>query len=118
MHRRRREIVRFCGSGLNIFADPNAVCALFRPIQLSADHTSRGGTLRGLKPWDVALGIRKKTSLTERVSLTFTSEFFNLFNHVNFLDPAVNLQNPQTFGVITTQGNDPRVVQLGLRVDF
>lgn len=106
------------GSGLNIFADPNAVCALFRPTQLSIDRTSRGGTLRGFKPWDVALGVRKQTSVTERLSVTFTSEFFNLFNHVNFLDPAVNLQNPQTFGVITTQGNDPRVIQLGLRMDF
>src|SRR5262249_32535628 len=60
------------GSGLNIFADPNAVCALFRPIQLSSDRTSRGGTLRGFKPWDVALGVSKRTSVTERVSVTFT----------------------------------------------
>jgi hypothetical protein len=106
------------GSGLNIFANPQAVCSMFRPIQASVDKTSRGGTLRGLKPWDVALGIRKKTTVTERTSVTFGAEFFNLFNHVNFLDPAVSLQSPQTFGVITTQGNDPRVVQLGLRLDF
>jgi len=37
---------------------------------------------------------------------------------VNFLDPTVSLQSPQTFGVITTQANDPRQVQLGLRFDF
>ena len=47
--------------------------------------------------------------------LSFSSEFFNLFNHVNFLDPAVSLQSPQTFGVLTTRANDPRQVQLGLR---
>ena len=35
------------GSGLNIFANPQAVCSQFRTIQLSADMTSRGGTLRG-----------------------------------------------------------------------
>jgi len=106
------------GSGLNIFADPQAVCSLFRPIQVSVDRTSRGGTLRGFKPWDVALGVRKKTAVTEHTSVTFGAEFFNLFNHVNFLDPAVSLQSPQTFGVITTQGNDPRVIQLGVRLDF
>src|SRR5438067_11537075 len=33
------------GSGLNIFPNPQAVCSLFRPIQVSVDGTSRGGTL-------------------------------------------------------------------------
>ncbi len=106
------------GSGLNIFADPQAVCSQFRSIQLSVDTTSRGGTLRGLKAWNVDLSLAKKTALTERAKLTFSLGFFNLFNHVNFLDPAVNLQSPQTFGVITTQGNDPRQIQLGLRFNF
>ena len=106
------------GSGLNIFANPVAVCAMFRPVQPSVDKTSRGGTLRGLKPWNTDLSISKKTAITERVSTAFTAEFFNLFNHVNFSDPSASLQSPQTFGVITTQGNDPRVVQLGLRLDF
>jgi len=106
------------GTGLNIFADPQAVFNQFRPTQLSVDTTSRGGTLRGLKSWNLDFAFAKKTVLTERTRLTFSAEFFNLFNHVNFLDPTVNLQNPQTFGVITTQGNDPRQIQLGLRLDF
>jgi len=106
------------GTGLNIFADPGAVCALFRPVQLSADATSRGGTLRGLGAWNVDLSLVKKIQLTEKTRLSFSAEFFNLFNNVNFLDPAVSLQSPQTFGVLTTQANDPRQVQLGLRLDF
>jgi hypothetical protein len=106
------------GTGLNIFADPQAVCNEFRPIQLSVDASSRGGTLRGLGSWNLDLSISKKTLITERSSMTFSAEFFNMFNHVNFLDPTVNLQAPQTFGVITTQGNDPRQIQLGLRFDF
>jgi len=106
------------GTSLNIFADPAAVCAQFRPIQISTDTTSRGGTLRGLGSWNVDLSVVKKFKVTERTTLSFSSEFFNLFNHVNFLDPAVNLQSPQTFGVLTTQANDPRQVQLGLRIDF
>ena len=107
------------GSGLNIFADPDAVLKQFRATQLSADTTSRGGTLRGLKSWNLDLGIAKKIALpVERTKLTFSANFFNTFNRVNFLDPAVNLQSPQTFGVITTQGNDPRQIQLGLRFDF
>ncbi len=106
------------GTGLNIFADPAAVCGLFRSVQLSTDATSRGGTLRGLGSWNVDLSLVKKIQLTEKIKLTLSSEFFNVFNHVNFLDPAVSLQSPQTFGVLTTQAHDPRQVQLGLRIDF
>jgi hypothetical protein len=107
------------GSGLNIFANPDAVLKQFRPVQLSVDTTSRGGTLRGFGGWNLDLSIAKKIYLrAERTRLTFSAEFFNTFNHVVFLDPAVNLQSPQTFGVITTQGNDPRQIQLGLRLDF
>ena len=106
------------GSGLNIFADPQAVANQFRRVQLSVDTTSRGGTLRGLKSWNLDLNLAKKIALTERIRLTFSSEFFNIFNHVIFADPAANLQNPQTFGVISKQGNDARQIQLGLRFDF
>jgi hypothetical protein len=107
------------GSGLNIFANPDAVRQQFRTIQLSVDTTSRGGTLRGFGGWNLDLSIAKKIYLNaERTRLTFSAEFFNAFNHVVFLDPAVSLQSPQTFGVITTQGNDPRQIQIGLRLDF
>lgn len=107
------------GSGLNIFGDPQAVFNQFRPVRASVDTTSRGGTLRGFRSWNLDLSIAKKINLhAERIRLTFSAEFFNTFNHVVFLDPAVNLQSPQTFGVITTQGNDPRQIQMGLRLDF
>ncbi len=32
--------------------------------------------------------------------------------------PSVSLQSPQNFGVISSQLNQPRIIQLGLRVDF
>ena len=107
------------GSGLNIFADPQNVINEFRAIQLTNDTTSRGGTLRGLPAWNLDLALAKKIPLpNERMSVSFSAQFFNIFNHVTFLDPAVSLQSPQTFGVITTQGNDPRQIQMGLRFDF
>lgn len=109
-----------CGSSgsLNIFANPQAVCSEFRTILLSVDKTSRGGTLRGFGLWNLDLSFRKKFVFKEQTGITFSAEFFNIFNHVNFLDPAVSLQSPQTFGVITTQANDPRQIQFGLRFDF
>ena len=68
--------------------------------------------------WNADFSVSKSTLLFEGLNLQLRAEFFNTFNHVVFLDPAVNLQSPQTFGVITTQGNDPRQIQLGLRLDF
>lgn len=107
------------GTGLNLFADPDAVYASFRPTMISLDTTSSGGgQLRGLDRWNLDLTVAKKVKLSEQASVTFNAQFFNFFNNVMFSDPTVNLQRPQTFGVISSQMNSPRIVQLGLHVDF
>ena len=106
------------GTGLNIFGDPNAVFSSFRPLQLSTDTTSMGGILRGLNRWNVDVTVLRRFRINDRWSTTFNAQFFNLFNHVLFNDASVSLQSPQSFGVITSQFNNPRAVQLGLHVDF
>jgi hypothetical protein len=40
----------------------------------------------GINNWDFAL--LKDTQITERVNLQFRGEFFNLFNHAQFLTPS------------------------------
>ncbi len=106
------------GSGLNLFANPAQAYSAFRPILASQDTSATGGTLRGLGSWNLDLTVARKIPLTERISTTVRAQFFNLFNHVNFRDPSVNLQNPQSFGVIGAQANLPRAIELGLRIDF
>jgi hypothetical protein len=106
------------GTGLNLFANPAAVYNSFRPILVSQDTTSYGGQIRGQSRWNLDLSVIRKIKFTERVSTTFTAQFFNMFNHVMFADPGVSLQAPNAFGVITTQFNSPRMIQLGLHVDF
>jgi len=106
------------GTGLNIFADPNAIYSSFRPIQVSVDTTSQAGILRGMAHWNLDLSAARKFKFTERVSTTFTAQFFNIFNHVMFVDPSVSLQSPTTFGVIGSQLNAPRIIELGLHLDF
>jgi hypothetical protein len=59
----------------------------------------------------------KNTQITERFGLQFRCEIFNLFNRVRFGYPGTALGNPQ-FGVISGQYNDPRLVQLALRLLF
>ncbi len=59
----------------------------------------------------------KNTALTERFQLQFRTEIFNLFNRVQFGRPGVAL-GTTTFGVISSQLNNPRLVQFALRLNF
>jgi hypothetical protein len=107
------------GTGLNLFANPVAVYQAFRPVLLSQDTNGNiSGTLRGMARWNVDMTIAKKIQYTERVSSTLTLQMFNIFNHVQFNDPSLSLQSPSTFGVISTQLNTPRVIELGMHFDF
>ncbi len=46
-------------------------------------------SLRGPSFKEFNFSVSKKTALTERVSLQLRAEFFNLFNHPNFSNPAL-----------------------------
>lgn len=62
----------------------------------------------------------KRTRINERFNLEFRAEVFNLFNRVQFGQPgrAATTSAATTFGQITTQANDPRLIQLALRLRF
>ena len=59
----------------------------------------------------------KATQIHERYTLQFRTEVFNLFNRVQFGPPSGALGNAQ-FGVVSTQQNNPRLIQLALRMVF
>jgi hypothetical protein len=69
----------------------------------------------GIANWDFS--VVKRTEITERLRLDFRTEFFNLFNRVQFADPNTSLGNP-SFGIVTSALNLPRLVQFGLRLNF
>jgi hypothetical protein len=106
------------GTGLNLFADPAAVFSAFRYIRLSQDTTSSGYCLRGQNRWNLDMSLSRKFKVTESASVAVTAQFFNIFNHVLFNDPGLSLANTNAFGVITTQMNSPRRIELGLHIDF
>jgi hypothetical protein len=67
--------------------------------------------------WDFSL--IKNFALTERQSLRFTADFFNIWNHANFANPAqADVENPGTFGKITSTAGTPRLIQFSLRYAF
>ncbi len=68
----------------------------------------------GLNNWDI--GLLKDTKITERWSLEFRAEFFNIFNHAQFGLPGGTFGSA-TFGDITG-ANDPRIGQLALKLLF
>ena len=113
------------GSQINFFNDPEQVYNSFRPVEISLDGRSgRANPLRGLPRWNLDMSFGKKTTIMENKTLTFALDFFNIFNHVNFANPSLDLTNPAAFGVITEQFTPPnrsagsRWIQLGMRLEF
>ncbi|MBS1839664.1 MAG: TonB-dependent receptor [Acidobacteria bacterium] len=67
--------------------------------------------------WDFSL--LKNFKITERQSLRFTTDFFNVWNHANFSNPAVtDVENPGAFGKIVSAQGTPRLIQFSLRYSF
>ena len=84
------------------------------------DPGTRAGTLprnagRGPNFWQLDLRVAKRVRLGP-VSVEGLIEAFNVTNHVNFNNPVGNLASA-LFGNPNT-ANDPRQVQLGVRVEF
>lgn len=83
---------------------------------------SRAGILEGPGTIAVSAGLGKTFPIHERLKLRFESTFTNVLNHTNYAPPAVDISNPQAFGVLqsnqTSANAGPRTGQLALRPDF
>jgi hypothetical protein len=106
------------GTGLNVFADPEAAYKSFRHIRVSEDTNQQRGAVRGLPRRNIDVSIGKETRVTERIRTRFSADFTNVFNWVEFAEPSLNLTDPAGFGVLTSQLNRPRFIQLGFRVEW
>jgi hypothetical protein len=65
----------------------------------------------GFNNWDLSLD--KDTKIRESMALQFRAEFFNAFNHTQFLNPNGDYSS-SLFGVVTG-ARDPRIGQLSLK---
>ncbi len=69
--------------------------------------------------WDLSLAkVTRVGGLSEGATLQFRTEFFNVFNHTQFSNPAVAVDSPASFGQITGTSVNPRLIQFGLKYVF
>jgi hypothetical protein len=110
----------------NIFSDSAGLLNTLRPPILGLDTGTGGaGVIRGLMYWNMDLRVVKDIKIWERVGLQFQYVVTNVFNHPVFADPnasafvqGVDPTSAGSFGVVTSQGNNPRQMQFGLRLTF
>jgi hypothetical protein len=75
-------------------------------------------SLRGPRSFSTDLALLKTGKAGERFGYEFRAEFYNAFNNVNFGNPDAGLQDGAgVFGAITS-ANDPRILQMALKVSF
>jgi hypothetical protein len=98
--------------------------AAFGTTPVIGNGTGYGNSGIGINPgpgqfnWDLSLAkMTKVGGLREDATLQFRTEFFNVFNHAQFNNPAVNVALG-SFGQITSTSVNPRLIQFALKYAF
>ena len=98
------------------FLDRNAFAA---PAAYTYGNTPRTMVFGLLNPpsYNQNVSLRREFFIRESLRLVFQADSLNVFNLVNFGNPATGI-NSANFGRITSQSNTPRVVQFSARIAF
>jgi outer membrane receptor protein involved in Fe transport len=75
-------------------------------------------SLRAPGFWNVDLGLQRNIPFGQGRSVQLRLEAFNVFNHINWGNPGVALDQPANFGRITSMSGRPRQLQGGMRLVF
>jgi hypothetical protein len=98
----------------HFYFDPTAYDCVNVPA-LTFGNSGRNA-IRGPGRNNFDLTIGRHFKLAESRQVEFRAEFFNAFNHTNFMNPD-NFGQDSTFGQIT-QARDPRIIQFVLKLYF
>jgi hypothetical protein len=111
----KREFDKFDPNVHRVF-DP---AAWTNPGPLTFGNAVRAdGSVRGIvTAISEDVSIFKLTKIGERVSHRIEAQFGNIANRTVFCEPNTNWSSPQ-FGQTSTQCNQPRSIQLGMKVEF
>jgi len=86
----------------------------------AAGEIGTGGrnAFRGPRFFNIDMSLVKKFRITERHSVSFRAEAYNLFNNANFGAPNANLATPASFGKLSSAVGNARILQTALRYEF
>ena len=98
---------------LNNYLNPQAFA--YPAAGTLGDH--RNFSIEGPGFWTVNLALSRMVSFATQRTLELRLEVFNLLNNFNWGNPATNL-DAGTFGRITTQTGEPRIMQFGIKYGF
>jgi hypothetical protein len=89
--------------------------AFAQPVGALGNAPRINGDVR--RPWDLNenVSIAKSVKLSSSLSMDLRLEAFNIFNRVIWGTPVTNFSS-NTFGVVSSQNNTPRRMQLGLKL--
>jgi len=109
------------GGGHNGLPLINAAAFQAPPVDANGNFLHFGdetnGMIRALDSWQIDLALTKETRLTERLSMEFAAQAFNIFNHIQLGDPgqlalaynpgatSTNLTPDANFGLISSTVN-------------
>ncbi len=107
------------------YSSKNSACPVVAPnghdafaLQQPGQYGNAGrNILRALGTSIFDVSVQRDFTLTERATLTFRWEAFNLFNTPQFGRPNTDLSS-SAVGTITSLAADPRVMQFALRLGF
>ena len=109
---------------------------MFRRPILGLDTIGGGaGVLRGFPSWSLDATVSKEIRASERFGATLIIQVTNVLNHFQPENPTLNINSPQTWGVVTDQSTvgslsgiggtargvptiNPRQMEFGLRIHF
>jgi hypothetical protein len=64
------------------------------------------------------ISLLKKTAITDTVTFELGAEMFNVFNRTYFFFPTTDLRDGANFGFQSVGANNPRRIQIRLRLLF
>lgn len=108
-----------CGAAPNIFGTtPAAIAGATELVAGTGWGNAPVGILTGPGQWNWDMSLQKNTKITEWGTLQFRAEFYNMWNHAQFNNPASTGVATPTFGQIQSTAVEPRVIQFGLKFLF
>jgi hypothetical protein len=106
-----RQFQSINGTAAHYYFDPTS----FASSAIGVEGDARRRFFHGPGEDNFDLALVKNTKLQENLNLSFRAEFFNIFNHAQFITPSGILSSG--FGQVT-QAQPPRLGQLSLKLNF